>query len=70
VLNQLPRGALVEGGVTLVGHSLASDALLAGAAELARFRQAVMTMHMSTFSDDVDAYLARSGLHPLMHLRQ
>ena len=33
-----PPGGLVEGWVTLVGHDLASDALLAGAADLARRR--------------------------------
>ncbi len=58
----------VEGWVTLVGHDLASDALLAGAAELARRRGARMTMHISPTSNDPEAYLARTGLRPLVHL--
>ena len=36
VVERYPAGGLVEGWVTLVGHDLASDALLAGAADLAR----------------------------------
>ena len=36
LLERLPAGGLVTAWVTLVGHSLASDELLAGAADLAR----------------------------------
>ena len=36
VVEAFPSGGLVEGWVTLVGHDLASDELLAGAADLAR----------------------------------
>src|SRR4029077_679393 len=36
VIDAFPSGGLVEGWVTLVGHDLASDELLAGAADLAR----------------------------------
>src|SRR4051794_7466417 len=36
VCDAWPRGGRVEGWVTLVGHSLASDELLAGAADLTR----------------------------------
>ena len=35
VVERWPAGGLVEGWVTLVGHDLASDELLAGAADLA-----------------------------------
>ncbi len=64
-----PQGwARVEGWVTLVGHNLASDALLSGAAELARSRGARMTMHISPTSSDPEAYLLRTGLRPLVHL--
>ncbi|MBB6251999.1 amidohydrolase family protein [Nitrospirillum iridis] len=68
VLDALPRGGLVEGWVTLVGHDLASDVLLAGAADLARRRGVGMTMHISPTEADVAAYLRRSGRRPLLHL--
>ncbi|MDE1145905.1 MAG: amidohydrolase family protein [Azospirillaceae bacterium] len=68
VLDGLPKGGLVEGWVTLVGHDLASDALLAGAADLARARGVGMTMHISPTEADVTAYLRRSGRRPLLHL--
>jgi len=67
-LDLLPPGGLVEGWVTLVGHDLASDALLHGAADLARARGARMTMHISPTSNDPAAYLARAGVRPLVHL--
>jgi len=51
-LDLLAGGDLVEGWVTLVGHDLASDELLAGAADLARSRGAHMTMHISPTSND------------------
>jgi 5-methylthioadenosine/S-adenosylhomocysteine deaminase len=63
-----PRGGLVEGWVTLVGHDLASDELLAGAADLARRLGTELTMHMSPTSSDPEAYLARTGRRPILHL--
>jgi 5-methylthioadenosine/S-adenosylhomocysteine deaminase len=63
-----PRGGLVEGWVTLVGHDLASDELLAGAADLARRLGTGLTMHMSPTSSDPEAYLARTGRRPIVHL--
>ena len=68
VVKNYPRGGLVEGWVTLVGHNLASDELLAGAGELARELGTGLTMHMSPTSSDPDAYLARTGRRPLAHL--
>jgi 5-methylthioadenosine/S-adenosylhomocysteine deaminase len=68
VVTRWPAGGLVEGWVTLVGHSLASDELLAGAADLARQHQVGMTMHMSPTSSDPESYLARTGRRPLVHL--
>jgi 5-methylthioadenosine/S-adenosylhomocysteine deaminase len=65
-----PRGGLVEGWVTLVGHDLASDELLVGAADLARRLDTGLTMHMSPTSSDPDRYLARTGRRPLVHLRE
>jgi 5-methylthioadenosine/S-adenosylhomocysteine deaminase len=59
---------LVTGWVTLVGHSLASDTLLAGAADLARQRDVGLTMHMSPTRSDPDVYLERTGRRPLEHL--
>jgi 5-methylthioadenosine/S-adenosylhomocysteine deaminase len=68
VVDAFPRGGLVEGWVTLVGHDLASDALLAGAAELARASGTAMTMHLSPTSSDPERYLARTGKRPVTHL--
>jgi 5-methylthioadenosine/S-adenosylhomocysteine deaminase len=68
VLDALPAGGLVEGWVTLVGHDLASDALLAGAADLARARRTGMTMHLSPTSSDPERYLERTGKRPVAHL--
>lgn len=68
VLDRFPAGGTVEGWVTLVGHDLASDELLAGAADLARSRGASMTMHLSPTSSDTTAYAERSGLAPAVHL--
>jgi 5-methylthioadenosine/S-adenosylhomocysteine deaminase len=69
VLDAYPRGGLIEGWVTLIGHSLASDELLAGAAALARRRDVGMTMHLSPTSSDPEVYLARYGERPVVHLR-
>lgn len=68
VLEGFPRGGLVEGWVTLVGHDLASDELLAGAADLARSSATGMTMHLSPTSSDPERYLARTGKRPVAHL--
>ncbi len=68
VVEALGSGGLVEGWVTLVGHDLASDELLAGAADLARSRGTGLTMHMSPTSSDPEQYLARTGRRPLLHL--
>lgn len=68
VVEAYPAGGLVEGWVTLVGHDLASDALLAGAADLARERRTGMTMHLSPTSSDPERYLERHGRRPVEHL--
>ena len=68
VVESFSDGGLIDGWVTLVGHDLASDELLAGAAELARDRSTGLTMHMSPTSSDPERYLARTGLRPLAHL--
>jgi 5-methylthioadenosine/S-adenosylhomocysteine deaminase len=68
VVERFPAGGLVAGWVTLVGHDLASDELLAGAADLARELGTSMTMHLSPTSSDPERYLARSGRRPVVHL--
>jgi 5-methylthioadenosine/S-adenosylhomocysteine deaminase len=70
VVEAFPRGGLVEGWVTLVGHDLASDELLVGAADLARSLRTGMTMHLSPTSADPDNYLARTGRRPVTHLSE
>ena len=69
VVEAHPAGGLVEGWVTLVGHDLASDELLGGAAELARKLDTGMTMHLSPTSSDPERYLARTGRRPVTHLQ-
>ncbi len=68
VVTSYPRGGLVEGWVTLVGHDLASDELLVGASALARELGTGMTMHMSPTSSDPERYLERTGRRPIVHL--
>lgn len=68
VLDALPPGDQITGWVTLVGHNLASDDLLAGAADLARARNVGMTMHLSPTSSDPEHYLAAHGRRPVVHL--
>ncbi len=68
VLDAFPPGGTVTGWVTLVGHGLASDELLQGAADLARNRGVGMTMHMSPTSSDPEVYQQRTGRDPLVHL--
>ena len=58
----------VAGWVTLVGHDLASDELLVGAADLARELGTGMTMHLSPTSSDPERYLERTGRRPIEHL--
>jgi 5-methylthioadenosine/S-adenosylhomocysteine deaminase len=68
VVERWRPGGLVTGWVTLVGHDLASDELLAGAADLAREVGTGMTMHLSPTSSDPERYLARTGRRPVVHL--
>jgi 5-methylthioadenosine/S-adenosylhomocysteine deaminase len=57
----------VDGWVTLVGHDLMSDELLAAASGLAAARDTGITFHISPSAADAGAYLARTGLRPLQH---
>jgi 5-methylthioadenosine/S-adenosylhomocysteine deaminase len=68
VLDAHPRGGLVTGWVTLVGHDLMSDELVAGASALARERGVGLTFHLSPSATDPAAYLARTGRRPAVHL--
>ena len=68
VVDAYPSGGLVEGWVTLVGHDLASDDLLAGGAALARELGTGMTMHLSPTSSDPQRYLERTNRRPVEHL--
>jgi 5-methylthioadenosine/S-adenosylhomocysteine deaminase len=68
LLHDHPRGGLVEGWVTLVGHDLMSDELVAGASNLARDAGTGITFHLSPHRGDPTSYLARTGLRPVVHL--
>jgi 5-methylthioadenosine/S-adenosylhomocysteine deaminase len=61
---------LVRGWVTLVGHDLMSDELLAGASALARDNAVGITFHISPHTGDASSYLARTGLRPLVHFER
>lgn len=61
-------GSLIDGWVTLVGHDLMTDELVAGASQLARDRGTGMTFHMSPHAGDPRSYLERTGRRPLVHL--
>lgn len=70
LLDRLAVGGLVEGWVTLVGHDLMSDELVAGASALARTRAVGLTFHMSPHGGDPASYLERTGRRPFVHLEQ
>lgn len=70
VLDRFPPGGLVTGWVTLVGHDLMSDELLAGASELARERGTGLTFHISPHDRDAASWLERTGRRPLVHFRE
>ncbi|MEM8620791.1 MAG: amidohydrolase family protein [Actinomycetota bacterium] len=59
---------LVDGWVTLVGHDLMSDKLVAAASELARDHATHLTFHLSPTTSDPEQYLARTGVRPAVHL--
>lgn len=58
----------VTGWVTLVGHDLMSDRLVASASELARDHATGMTFHLSPTEADPAGYLERTGRRPAVHL--
>jgi 5-methylthioadenosine/S-adenosylhomocysteine deaminase len=68
VLDRHADDPLVRGWVTLVGHDLMSDGLVAGASDLARRRGVGLTFHISPHAGDPAAYLVRTGARPLVHL--
>lgn len=68
LIETYPAGGRIEGWVTLVGHGLASDELLVGAARLARSTGAPMTMHLSPSPSDPEHYLKTTGRRPVTHL--
>lgn len=70
MLDRFPPGGLVTGWVTLVGHDLMSDDLLAGASALARDRATGLTFHISPHDGDAAAWLARTGRRPLVHFAE
>jgi 5-methylthioadenosine/S-adenosylhomocysteine deaminase len=64
----LAHDPLVTGWVTLVGHDLMTDELVVGASELARRLGTRLTFHLSPSTADAQAYLARTGQRPVLHL--
>ncbi|TDB94686.1 amidohydrolase family protein [Actinomadura sp. 7K534] len=70
IVRSLPAAGRVTGWITLVGHDLVSDELFTGAAELAERLGTTMTFHMSPGPGDAESYLRRTGVRPLVHLRE
>ncbi len=64
----LADGELIDAWVSLVGHNLMSDELVVRASDLARSQNVSLTFHLSPSTSDTDAYLARTGKAPLVHL--
>ncbi|WP_420451392.1 amidohydrolase family protein [Ilumatobacter sp.] len=58
----------VDGWVTLVGHDLMSDELVAAASDLAREAGCGMTFHLSPSDSDTASYRERTGEPPAVHL--
>jgi 5-methylthioadenosine/S-adenosylhomocysteine deaminase len=68
VLDAFAPDEPVTGSITLVGHDYFSDELVVGAADLARARNAPMTMHMSPTRNDTDNYFERHRCRPVEYL--
>ncbi|MET0144177.1 MAG: amidohydrolase family protein [Ilumatobacteraceae bacterium] len=68
VLDVTERHPRVRGWVTLVGHDLMSDELVARASDLARARSTNLTFHISPSIADGAAYGRRSATRPIVHL--
>lgn len=72
VLSRWPGGgdSLVRGAVTMVGHDLVSDELLAAAVSLAADGSTICTFHISPHDRDAASYLDRVGSRPLVHFER
>lgn len=68
LLASIAHDPLITGWVTLVGHDLMTDDLVIGASELARQQGTMLTFHLSPSTSDAEAYLARTGKRPAVHL--
>jgi 5-methylthioadenosine/S-adenosylhomocysteine deaminase len=50
-----------------IGHTMTSDALLVGLKRLADERRTGMTMHLSSWLEDVESYVVRTGMRPVKY---
>ncbi len=53
-----------------IGHTMTSDGLLQGLKSLADRYQTGMTMHLSSWIEDVEGYLERTGMRPVKYYHQ
>ncbi|HEY3059345.1 MAG TPA: amidohydrolase [Chloroflexota bacterium] len=53
-----------------IGHTMTSDALLQGLKALADKYRTGMTMHLSSWMEDVQGYLERTGMRPVKYYHQ
>jgi cytosine/adenosine deaminase-related metal-dependent hydrolase len=59
------HGDRVRVWMTPIGHTMTSDALLQGLKDVADRYGTGMTMHLSSWLEDVEGYLARTGRRPV-----
>lgn len=52
-----------------IGHTMTSDALLVGLKQLADRHKTGMTMHLSSWLEDVRGYIERTGMRPVAYYR-
>jgi 5-methylthioadenosine/S-adenosylhomocysteine deaminase len=50
-----------------IGHTMTSDALLTGLKQLADRHRTGMTMHLSSWLEDVQSYVERTGMRPVKY---
>lgn len=70
VVERWPGDGLVRGAVTMVGHDLVSDELLAAGVALAAEHGTLCTFHISPHDRDARSYLESTGERPLVHFER
>jgi 5-methylthioadenosine/S-adenosylhomocysteine deaminase len=61
------HGGRVRVWTSPIGHTMTSDALLVGLKRLADEHRTGMTMHLSSWLEDVNSYVERTGMRPVKY---